>query len=32
MVIVKAGGRGEGHVFFSIVCRLSYEIGQEKNC
>ena len=33
MVIVEAGGggRGGGHVFFSIVCRLSYEIGQEKN-
>ena len=31
MVIVEAGGRGGGHVFFSIVCRLSYEKGQEKN-
>ena len=31
--MVEAGGGGGEEVmfFFSIVCRLSYEIGQEKN-
>ena len=37
MVIVEVGGGGGGGgrqevmFFFSIVCRLSYEKGQEKN-
>ena len=30
-MIVGAGGGEEVMLFFSIVCRLSYEIGQEKN-